>query len=141
MTPFPTYLFGNSISFFIFYFNVLYFLFVALAINVQVMFDANSNVMLRYVTLRYVTLFMLCIYSPVILTQSLPQPTEAAIPAEWTEWSQCSRSCGRGVQTRTMYCGHNVISTCVQAGRDSEQARWCHIQPCTGNAHLRVTTT
>ena len=98
-------------------------------------------VMLRYVTLRYVTLFMLCIYSPVILTQSPPQPTEAAIPAEWTEWSQCSRSCGRGVQTRTMYCGHNVISTCVQAGRDSEQARWCHIQPCTGNAHLRVTTT
>lgn len=57
---------------------------------------------------------------------------ELDVPAEWTEWSQCSRSCGRGVQTRTLYCGHNVISTCVQAGLESEQARWCHLQPCRG---------
>ena len=58
--------------------------------------------------------------------------TEVDIRAEWTEWSPCSRTCGRGVQTRTQYCGDNVISTCIQAGLDSEQARWCYKQTCEG---------
>ncbi|XP_045207077.2 protein kinase C-binding protein NELL1-like isoform X1 [Mercenaria mercenaria] len=65
---------------------------------------------------------------PEVTTQQTT--TELDLRAEWTEWSPCSRTCGRGVQTRTQYCGDNVISTCIQAGLDSEQARWCYKQSC-----------
>ncbi|XP_052806983.1 uncharacterized protein LOC128236152 [Mya arenaria] len=49
---------------------------------------------------------------------------------QWTEWSECSRTCGRGVQVRSLYCGDNVLSACALAGRDSEQGRWCFLRPC-----------
>ncbi|KAH3705223.1 uncharacterized protein LOC127860408 isoform X2 [Dreissena polymorpha] len=65
------------------------------------------------------------------ISPSPPALTSAGFPeGEWTEWSECSRSCGRGVQVRTLYCGNNVISACSRAGRDTEQARWCYLGPC-----------
>lgn len=63
---------------------------------------------------------------------TLASPPDPDIVAQWTEWSPCSRTCGRGVQTRTQYCGNNVLSNCVEAGLESEQARWCFMGNCDG---------
>ncbi|KAL4229384.1 Neurexophilin [Mactra antiquata] len=72
------------------------------------------------------------IFTKTDLPSDIEDTTTAVVEfsAEWTEWSPCSRSCGRGVQTRTLYCGDNVISTCIHAGFNSVQNRWCYIQPC-----------
>ncbi|XP_054444611.1 A disintegrin and metalloproteinase with thrombospondin motifs 7 [Pteronotus mesoamericanus] len=70
--------------------------------------------------------------------QHLPQPPAESpcnfhvpCPATWAvgNWSQCSATCGRGTQQRTVLCTHDSTVPCDEAQRPASEAA-CPLPPC-----------
>ena len=53
----------------------------------------------------------------------------------WSDWSQCSTTCGNGLKIRTRACVNNVtgeiVSSLLCHGQETEQAN-CYIADCPG---------
>ena len=49
----------------------------------------------------------------------------------WTQWSECSATCGNGIETRN----RNVTTQTVNEGKECphlNESRACNTNPCTG---------
>ena len=49
---------------------------------------------------------------------------------DWTDWSECTVTCGRGTQIRKRACTHKLMPMCSGHNINS---RICNIQTCPGN--------
>ena len=56
--------------------------------------------------------------------------------SQWTQWSQCSKSCGMGLQRRSRTCP--VAGKCL--GEDDE-TKMCNMDPCPTARPITTTTT
>ncbi|XP_064421805.1 A disintegrin and metalloproteinase with thrombospondin motifs 7 [Latimeria chalumnae] len=52
-------------------------------------------------------------------------------PTEWSvgDWSECSVTCGEGIQRRLVYCGNNSTKTCDTTQKPISKAL-CYLQKC-----------
>lgn len=75
---------------------------------------------------------------PTPACQHLPQPSAEApcgplppCPGSWAvgNWSQCSVTCGTGVQRRHVLCANDTAAPCEEAGRPPGEAA-CHLPAC-----------
>ena len=56
----------------------------------------------------------------------------------WSSWSECSATCGKGLQSRTAFCGNNQISL-DNCNGDSDwlvETRPCILMSCPGTVSL-----
>ncbi|XP_014666198.1 PREDICTED: A disintegrin and metalloproteinase with thrombospondin motifs 3-like [Priapulus caudatus] len=65
----------------------------------------------------------------------------AACPALWNtgQWTQCSVTCGKGIQQRNVTCGSNIASQCMEPA--PSRVRRCNIRLCKGGqefSHVAV---
>jgi hypothetical protein len=63
-----------------------------------------------------------------------PEPPQPKV-TEWSEWTWCSVTCGKGHRERTRTCTipDNALNVGECSGEDLLETTECHHEPCFGN--------
>ncbi|KAK3105543.1 hypothetical protein FSP39_000113 [Pinctada imbricata] len=49
---------------------------------------------------------------------------------QWSSWSPCSATCGKGTQSRSLYCNNNKVEKCSVNTDLGSQSRLCYLTEC-----------
>ena len=82
-----------------------------------------------------------CLHAYNIASMNTDSVWCAAVDGEWSDWAQwseCSASCGGGIQQRQRTCRHPQFGGAGCHG-DETQVRKCGSVPCQGNCVLLIT--
>lgn len=70
--------------------------------------------------------------NPLFLISSSSLLVLNVVEVEWSQWSACSVTCGRGHRKRTSYCldnGRN-LEECIESHMEKSETDVCHLRPC-----------
>ena len=62
----------------------------------------------------------------------LPIPCAFTVELSWSDWSECSTTCGKGTKTRTASCPDNSGNKCLELVKDATQKSPCNKGRCPG---------
>lgn len=74
---------------------------------------------------------VLVVTLPIVLKRS-PEARESQKWGDWTEWSRCTSTCGKGQRSRIRFCGNgkNHNRNEINCRGESEEIEICHLVKC-----------